>query len=359
MSCSTRIIYHESYGRRGFTALPRTWSRYQLFLATLPESPLQRMAPLIEAPAATENDLLQVHSPEFVDLVQQLDLTGSGRLDGSTPAWQGMYDRAERVVGGTLLAADLIASGYATHTFNPAGGQHHAHRDRAGGFCVFNDIVAAVRRFQQHGFERLAVLDVDGHHGDGTESLLAQERVLTISLHQFGERTYPGTGRAEEAGQGDGTGYAMNVPLPRGTGDAAYANILTGTVEPLLRAYRPEVLIAEYGTDGHAADPLLRLQLSTGGYLWMARWLHDLAHALCDGRLLIVGGGGYEPQHVIRCWMLLLGELTGVPAAHVHPDVETWLAEPAAGFDLTAHAGACLAAWRAKQHVYPFYALPC
>lgn len=357
MTCRTSITFHGSYARRGFAALRRTWNRYDLFLDMLSSSPLQRLVPLMEAPAATENDLLGVHAPEYIDLIQQLDLTSIGKLDGSTPAWQGMYARAERVVGGSLLAADMIASGHADHAFNPAGGQHHAHRDRGGGFCIFNDVVAAVRRFQRHGYHRIAVLDVDGHHGDGTESLLQDETILAISLHQFGERTYPGTGQLDHIGTAAGHGYTMNVPLARGVGDEAYLAILSGTIEPLLRAYRPQVMILEFGTDAHAADPLLRLRLSTAAYAWIARWIHDLAHELCGGRLLLVGGGGYEPHHVVRCWLLMLAQLTNVPADRIHPEVDQWLAEPAPAADSEATAAALLAAQSARQLVFPYHHL--
>lgn len=344
MSCATSMVYHESYGSRGFTALRHTWNRYQLALEMLAESSLGLRIPLLDAPAASENDLLRVHTPDYVDHVQRLDLAGNGKLDGSTPAWSGMYARAERVVGGSLLAADLVANGAVSHAFNPAGGQHHAHAGRGGGFCVFNDVVAAVRRFQEYGFDRIAVLDVDGHHGDGTESLLFQEPILTISLHQYGERTYPGSGGLGKFGAGSGLGYNFNLPLARNTGDAAYLSILRDIAGSVLRAYRPQVLIVEYGTDAHAADPLLRLRLSTAGYVSIARWIHDLSHELCDGRLLVVGGGGYEPVHVVRCWLLMLAELSDAPGCTVHQQSGQWLAEPPAEQDAAADAASLRAA---------------
>lgn len=336
MACATAMVYHESYGKRGFTALRRTWNRYELALATLDQSPLRHQVPVIDAPAASENDILRVHTVGYLDHVQRLDMAGAGKLDGSTPAWKGMYARAERVVGGSMRAADLIASGEVAHAFNPAGGQHHAHAGRGGGFCVFNDVVAAVRRFQEWGFERIAVLDVDGHHGDGTETLLMREPVLTISLHQYGERTYPGSGGPTEIGQGPGRGYNLNLPLDRNTGDAAYLSILREIAGPAIRAYHPQVLIVEFGTDAHAADPLLRLRLSTAAYASIAGWVHDLSHELCCGRLLVVGGGGYEPEHVVRCWLLMLAELAGLPVAEAHADAPCWLSEPAAECDVEA-----------------------
>jgi acetoin utilization protein AcuC len=357
MTCATRIVYDERFARRGFTALRRTWNRYDQFLAVLGASPLRRQIPFMPAPIATENEILEVHAARYLDLVQHMDLTGTGRLDGSTPAWCGMYERAERVVGASLLGADLVASGHAVHAFNPAGGQHHAHHDRGGGFCVFNDVVAAVRRFQRHGFRRIAVLDIDGHHGDGTESLLIGEEVLTVSLHQFGERTYPGTGAATDAGTGHGRGFTLNLPLRRGSGDAGFLGVLADTALPLVRAYGPEVLIVEFGTDGHAADPLLRLRVSTRAYLTAARMVHALAHEVCQGRLLVVGGGGYDPEHVVRCWMLMLGDLAGVGPATVHEAASDWLLEPAPPPEPGADNGSLAAADVARGHVFPIHGL--
>lgn len=350
MSCATAMVYHESYGTRGFTSLRRTWNRYELALARLQHSPLRHHIPLVDAPPATENDILRVHTADYVDHVQRLDMAGSGKLDGSTPAWTGMYARAERVVGGSLLAADLIASGDVAHAFNPAGGQHHAHAGRGGGFCVFNDVVAAVRQFQERGFERIAVLDVDGHHGDGTETLLLHEKVLTVSLHQYGERTYPGTGSPTDIGEGEARGHNLNLPLARNTGDAAYLSILDEFAGPALRAYRPQVVIVEYGTDAHAVDPLLRLRLSTAAYASIARWVHDLSHELCSGRLLVVGGGGYEPEYVVRCWMLMLAELAGLPTDEAHADASSWLREPAAVRDVEADTVSLANSRLALQH---------
>jgi acetoin utilization protein AcuC len=201
------------------------------------------------------------------------------------------------------------------------------------------------------------VVDLDGHHGDGTASLLSDEPLLTISTHQFGGRTYPGTGAAHDLGNGAGRGFTLNLPLAPGTGDRAYREMLTRVVEPLLRAYDPEVLVVEFGTDGHWADPLLKLRLSTAMYRWMAAWLHRLAHELCEGRLLILGGGGYEPEHVVRCWMVMLAELCGLPLQRVHPEVEEWLAEP----PMPAMAGAddtsLLAAEQARGIVFPLHGI--
>jgi acetoin utilization protein AcuC len=202
---------------------------------------------------------------------------------------------------------------------------------------VFNDIVVAVRALQREfGLRRIAIVDVDGHHGDGTQAELYREPTLYISLHRYDGRFYPATGAAEEDGEGTGRGYTVNVPLPRRCGDGPYLYALRRLVPPLLRAYRPELIIVQYGVDGHYRDPLVRLALTTAAYAEIARLLHALAHELCAGRLLVVGGGGYNPEATARCWAILVATLTGEAPSPDHPcygrlfDVDAAPAAPAA-----------------------------
>ena len=314
---STVLIYHPRYDQRGFSRMAKSWQRYRLgyelferlgFFAHGLRVERQELAPISE--------LLRVHTPEYIEFVQRRDAAGSGFLDyGDTPAYPGVFDRARLSVGGSLFGAQLILSGLAEHAFNPSGGLHHAQRERAGGFCVFNDIVIVARWLQAQGLTRIAVVDIDGHHGDGTQNLLYAEPLLTLSLHQYGGRFYPRTGRADEIGAGAGHGYNLNVPLPRRTGHAAYLAAFAQVVEPALHAYRPEFLLVQCGVDGHADDPLVGLQLTTQTYQALIEKLHALAHTYCEGRMLLLGGGGYNPEAVSRCWSIMLGALADcVPA---------------------------------------------
>jgi acetoin utilization protein AcuC len=242
-----------------------------------------------------------------------------------------VYRRAKLVAGGSLLMADLVGRGEVAHAFNPAGGLHHARRDRAAGFCPVNDVVLAVRRLQRrYRFRRTAILDVDGHHGDGTQELLYDEPLLTISLHQYDGRFYPRSGRLDEVGTGAGAGYHVNLPMPRGAGDRAYQAALELVVEPLITRYRPDVLLLQYGVDAHARDPLVGLRLTTRGFRAVAALAHRLAHALCQGRLLVFSGGGYDPDAAARCWVVLLAELTGTQPLVSVDDPESTVEEPAA-----------------------------
>lgn len=268
---------------------------------------------LVRPEPATDEDILTVHTPDLLAKIKTLDAAGEGFLDyGDTPAYRGILDRARVAVGGTTLAACLVADGEARYAFNAGGGLHHAHADRAAGFCPFNDVAIAIRLLQrEYGMQRIAVLDLDGHHGDGTQALLYREPILYVSLHRYGGRFYPGTGSAGETGHGAGAGYTLNLPLERGTGPARYLEFLDTVALPKIRRYRPELIFVQVGADSHRGDPMVRLGLETITYRHIAERLVSLAGDLCDGRLVAVAGGGYRPENVARCWAVFLGTLAG------------------------------------------------
>lgn len=254
-----------------------------------------------------EVDLLLVHSRKYVDFVKRKSETGTGYLDyGDTPATKGIYEATCSVVGGSLCAADLMMSGEALHAFNPGGGLHHATANSAAGFCVFNDIAIVIRYLQkEYNLERIAIVDIDGHHGDGTQKIFYREPILKISLHRYGLGFYPGTGKVCEVGEGLGKGYSVNIPLSVGTGDEAYLHAFNEIVPPLIKKYKPEVLLNQFGVDTHYEDPLVGLALTTKAYKEISSTLHRLAHETSNGRYLIFGGGGYEPKNVARCWAIM------------------------------------------------------
>lgn len=323
MICPTLFTYHPRFDGRGFSRVRDSWRRYALARELLAElalfepdgGPLRWATP----EPATDDEILLVHDPDYLRFVIERDAAGEGFLDyGDTPAYPGVLLRARLAVGATLRAARAVARGEVAHAFNPAGGLHHAGRARAGGFCVFNDAVIAVRALRRElGIERIAIVDLDGHHGDGTQELLWEEPILYVSMHRYGGRFYPKTGAADEVGAGRGLGYTLNVPLDRGIGNAAYLRQLDEVVLPYVAGYRPEMLIVQVGVDTHRGDPLVRFDLTAGAYRAIALRLHELAHDLCHGRLLAVAGGGYVPEAVARCWAIFLGTLSG-PFADGH-----------------------------------------
>ncbi|MCU4140661.1 MAG: Acetoin utilization deacetylase AcuC or a related deacetylase [Methanophagales archaeon] len=268
---------------------------------------------LVEPNPAAEEELKLIHSEEYINFVKRMSERGYGLLDlGDTPVTKGIYEGAVARVGGSLEGARLLAEGKATHAFNFGGGWHHAHRDGAAGFCVFNDVAIAARFLLKRGFRRIAIIDIDGHHGDGTQEAFYEESdVLTISFHRYGFGFYPGTGSTEEIGENEGKGYSVNVPLPAGTSDASYLFAFGEIVPPLLSAFKPEILIQQFGADAHYEDPLVGLALTTHAYEEIAKRMHALAHSLCEGRLLILGGGGYKPENVARIWSLAFLVISG------------------------------------------------
>lgn len=268
-------------------------------------------AEIISPPMATREDLLLAHSRSYIDFIEHMSEKGYGLLDmGDTPVTKGIFEASCQVVGGSICGADKIMKGELMHAFNPGGGLHHAKSDSASGFCIFNDIVIATRYLQrEYGIQRIAIVDVDGHHADGTQSILYDEPILKISLHRYG--IFPGTGSVEEIGEGAGRGYSVNIPLPGGCGDDVFMRAFKEVVPPLLAEYRPQFLINQFGVDGHYQDPLVDLRLSTFTYEEVAASMHDLAHSLCKGRYLVLGGGGYQPENVARCWAIMFLTLLG------------------------------------------------
>jgi acetoin utilization protein AcuC len=276
---------------------------------------------------ATDAELETVHDDDYVAAVRQAgrslapDLRfGLGTTDN--PVFEGMHEASALVAGATLAAARAIWPGPATHAVSIAGGLHHAMRRAASGFCVYNDPAIAIRWLLAAGAECVAYVDTDVHHGDGVQAAFYDDpRVLTISLHEHPATLFPGTGLPSETGTGDGDGYAVNVALPAGTGDAAWLRAFDAVVSPLLRSFKPTVLVSQHGCDSHALDPLAHLELSVDGQRMAQVMLHDLAHELCDGRWLATGGGGYALVQVVpRTWTHLLAIAAGMP---VDPAMET------------------------------------
>jgi acetoin utilization protein AcuC len=264
-----------------------------------------------------------VHSQEHIRNVKRKCENGTGYLDyGDTPAKKGVYEAACAKVGGSILGADLIMHGKVKHAFNVGGGLHHATRNSSAGFCVFNDVALTARHLQKrYGLKRIAIVDLDGHHGDGTQQIFYKEPILTISLHRYGRgflgRFYPGTGSITEMGEGKGRGYSVNVPLPEGTFDEAYLEAFNEIVPPLIEKYQPEILLNQFGVDTHYQDPLVGLSLTTKSYVEISSTLHQLAHDVSNGRYLVFGGGGYESRNVSRCWALIFITVAGAVSKNV------------------------------------------
>lgn len=280
---------------------------------------------------ASDEDLLLAHDAEYIAHVKAAGADPSvargdrGLGPGDTPAFRGMHEAASLAVGASITAVEAVLNGRVTRAFSPAGGLHHARRDRASGFCVYNDCVVAIERAtRQHPGLRVAYVDIDAHHGDGVEAaFLERADVLTASVHESGQFIFPGTGSAREIGEGTGRGFALNVPLLPGAGDEELLDALRSQVVPALRRFAPDVIVAQLGADTHRGDPLAHLDVTVAGFLSAVGLIRDAADELCVGRLVALGGGGYQPRTIVpRMWAGAMAVLLGrrVPDAALADD---------------------------------------
>lgn len=275
-------------------------------------------------PVADEPDLdgflTQVHTPEFVAAVKAASADpdhadqafGLGTEDD--PAFRGIHETSARIAVATRDLCKAVWEGEVDHGVNYCGGLHHAMADRAAGFCIYNDVALGIKWLLDHGAERVAYVDVDVHHGDGVERIFWDDpRVLTISVHETGRVLFPGTGFPGDIGGPDAQGSAVNVELPAGTGDAGWLRAIHAVVPAVLRAFKPQIMVTQQGCDSHYSDPLAHMAISIDAQRTAFETIHDLAHELCGGRWVALGGGGYELVDVVpRSWT----HLTAVAAHH-------------------------------------------
>jgi acetoin utilization protein AcuC len=282
---------------------------------------LDRGLRLVDAPMADLDLIATVHDAALIDAVTRVG-TVPGAVDEAhglgtddNPVFEGMHHAAAHVVGASVEAFRQVWSGESLHSANITGGLHHAMRDRASGFCIYNDVAVGIQYLLDQGAQRVAYVDIDVHHGDGVETIFWDDpRVLTISLHETGQMLFPGTGFPHDVGGPDAQGTAVNVALPPGTADAGWLRAFHAVVPPLLGEFRPEVLVSQHGCDSHAEDPLAHLMLTVDGQRAAYLALHDLAHEVAGGRWVVTGGGGYALVEVVpRAWSHLLAIVGGHP----------------------------------------------
>ncbi len=302
--------------------------------AILPET----VAWLTPAPATVEQ-ILRVHSPRHVDFIRELAGRGGGQIGLDTIVSRRSYDAALLAAGGAILAVNHVHANPGARAFalvRPPG--HHATADTAMGFCLFNNVaIAAKVALTELGLERVAIVDFDVHHGNGTQDIFERDgRALFISLHQF--PLYPGTGRAEEVGDSLGRGLIVNVPLPPGRGDRAYDEAFDRVVEPALRRFRPQLILASAGFDAHWADPLAEMRVSTSGFVGMAERLGQLADELAEGRLALLLEGGYDLEALASSVVAVVQVLSGgVPRDPLGPSPDGALANVTPILDRVRH----------------------
>jgi acetoin utilization deacetylase AcuC-like enzyme len=274
--------------------------------------------------AAAEEEILRLHTPEYVSLIKSLSAQIGGEAGEETPFGRGSYEIALLAAGGCMTAVDAVLDGKVDNAYalvRPPG--HHAERDRGRGFCIFGNVaLAAMHARQARGLSRVAIVDWDVHHGNGTEhAFYSDPTVLTISIHQ--DNNYPpNSGAITDVGSGAGEGFNINVPLPPGSGVGAYIATFEQVVAPALRGFSPELILVASGLDASAMDPLASMMMTSDGYRKLTQIVISAARGACGGHVVACHEGGYSPAYVPYCGLAILEEMSGI---------RTELADPLAG----------------------------
>ena len=277
---------------------PESFKRVATLLPILDQYGLMPDLNQLPPTPATIEQLRRVHTNELIEYVRQVSQRGGGLLDqGDTYVTGESFEMARLAAGSCAAAVDQIMTGQARNGFalvRPPG--HHAETDRVSGFCIFNNVAVAARQAQVvHKAKRVAIIDFDVHHGNGTQDIFFEDdSVLFISVHLYAPFFYPGIGGMYEIGVGRGRDFTLNVPLPPYVGDSGYRNVFDGLVEPRLKSFQPDLIIVSAGFDAHWQDPLAMGGLSLTGYAEITRKLIGYAQSHCQERILFVLEGGYQ-----------------------------------------------------------------
>lgn len=299
------VVAGEEISRYGFgDDHPFGPDRHDVFIEELAVEGLDERVAFASPRVASDEELGYFHTPEYLARVAQASELGTGFLDaGDTPAFPGVYSIAATVVGATLTAVHRVMNKQCRRAFVPIAGLHHAGRNHAAGFCVFNDCGVAVESLRRDfGVRRVAYVDIDAHHGDGVYySFEDDPDLLFADTHEDGRFLYPGTGFAHENGIGEAEGTKLNIPLAPGAGDAELLSAWTA-IEEYLEAGRPEFILLQCGADSLDGDPITHLKFTEEAHAHTAERLCALADKHCEGRIVGMGGGGYNRRNLARAW---------------------------------------------------------
>jgi len=333
MSTNTKMVYGQEFLQYDFgDDHPFNPLRLELTMDLIETLELISPQQILKPVTAGQKELELFHSRAYVEAVQKAQAgipdSHAGRYQlGTTdnPVFPGMHDAAATVVGSTLAALRQVVEGKCTHALNLAGGLHHAQRDQASGFCIYNDVAVAIKAIQKEEQLKILYLDTDAHHGDGVQwTFYYDPAVLTVSLHETGRYLFPGTGSLTEWGSAAGLGASVNLPLEPFTEDDSYLELFSQIAELVSARFKPDIIISQHGCDGHELDPLTHLSLTLNAYQEIPRIIHRLAHEYAAGRWLAVGGGGYDIWRVVpRAWTALWAEMNSRTVPEKVP--ESWL----------------------------------
>jgi acetoin utilization deacetylase AcuC-like enzyme len=292
----TGLVFHPDYLKHDSGKdHPESADRLSSIMTHLEKKGLLSRLKNIEPETASTQWLETVHDPSYVKMVERICKNGGGMLDPDTQVGLESYRIALLAVGGVLAAVDEVMEQKTKNAFcaiRPPG--HHAERDRAMGFCVFNNVAVGARYAQKRfGLNKILIVDWDVHHGNGTQSIFwTDSSVLYFSIHQFPH--YPGSGSENEVGEGEGEGFTFNMPMCAGSGELEYLEVFENILYPLASKFSPDFIFISAGFDAHEKDPLAQISLSEAGYKAMTEVMTTLASECCEGRLVSVLEGGYN-----------------------------------------------------------------
>jgi len=315
----TAVVYTPKYlNHNPGPSHPESAKRLKVIMEALKSSHIidGEKCKLFEPDAARVKDVELVHHPDYIELVNRVSSSGGGLLDqGDTELSPGSFEVALYAVGGALKAVDLVLVKKVENAFafvRPPG--HHAGLYTGAGFCIFNNIaIAATHLLRNFNFDRVLILDIDAHHGNGTQEIFYDtDKVLFISLHQD-PRGFPGAGFVDEIGERDGLGYKVNFPFPYGTPDEPYEKAFEEVITPIVEQYQPQFILVSAGFDGHYSDPVGGLALTVNGYMQSFQRILGYAAKLCDRKLVAVLEGGYSLKIVGKIATGAVAQMAGLP----------------------------------------------
>jgi acetoin utilization deacetylase AcuC-like enzyme len=334
---SVGYAYHPIYLKHDTGHHVEVADRLEAIVSHLEKTGLKKQLTLIEPRPATVDEIALVHQRGYINEIEETAAKGGGWLDPDTVMSPDSYQAALYAAGGLIRAVEAVMGGEVSSAFalvRPPG--HHATASSAMGFCLFNTLaIAAKYALGKYKLERVLIIDFDVHHGNGTQGTFYDNpQVMYISTHEY--PFYPGTGRLDEMGSGEGRGTNLNIPLPAGCGDAEYLKVFEQIVIPASRRFNPQLILVSTGYDGHWADPLDMMNLSVEGYAKMTGVIKGLADELCDGRLALTLEGGYNLEalaaSVKATFDALMGNageaLSGAPPRRSEPpNIDSLIAE--------------------------------
>lgn len=311
MTSEVLLYVGEALGKYGFPhGHPFGPDRQDAFWKEAVKQGLDTQVTLCEPRQAEREAIARFHTEAYIDRVFQLSQSGEGSIDyGDTPAYPGVYEAAAHVVGAALDGLKRVMNGECRRTFQPIGGLHHARRDAAAGFCVFNDCGVVIETLRGvYGVKRVAYVDIDVHHGDGLfYSYEDDADLIYADIHEDGNFLYPGSGHDFERGKGAAEGVKLNIPMQPGSGDKQFYRAWERVVEHL-RRFKPEFIVMQCGADSLAGDPLAHLQYTPAAHAHAAKSLCGLADEMTGGRIMGFGGGGYDRGNLAQAWCAVLNE---------------------------------------------------